>query len=295
MKHIRLYLTTLVAAFMAACSSMEVDDNELYSENFPKDFVDSVYMELHPELRAIQIKNYVKNHNAALKDSLSEEAYNKLMTDDTTAFFGDTAALHQLFVDHYCMGFSEEAWEDTWTGTVSLDSNCTTTRTYKQVFLIIGSDTTKILVDSVIINDKGNFEAVYGHDTTTTESKKYTIGESVEYFNRGTVYDSTVTCEVTENKVDGSLTAINKALLSDFNLYDAEDDMAAIKKIPVDMEAIAYQFLMYGRMNGWAYRKCTSEEKANPMSTLKAGETTNKLYCSESDTLTGVTIVREIK
>jgi hypothetical protein len=63
MKHIRLYLTTLAAVLMAACSSMEVDDNELYAENFPKDFVDSVYMELHPELVSLQIKRFVKDNN----------------------------------------------------------------------------------------------------------------------------------------------------------------------------------------------------------------------------------------
>jgi hypothetical protein len=46
---------------MAACSSMEVDDDELYVENFPKDFADTVYMNLHPELASIQIKQYVKD------------------------------------------------------------------------------------------------------------------------------------------------------------------------------------------------------------------------------------------
>jgi hypothetical protein len=54
---------------------MDVDDDELYVENFPKDFVDSVYMKLHPELKSIQIKQFVASHNDSLKKKMESEEY----------------------------------------------------------------------------------------------------------------------------------------------------------------------------------------------------------------------------
>ena len=136
MKYIRLYLTALTAAMMAACSSMEVDDNELNSENFPKDFSDTVYMQLHPELRSIQVRNYVKERNARLKDSLSADAYQALYDSDTTAFYTDTAKLHEIFVDAQCLNFAEEDWSDIWMEIVSPDVECKQKYSFKEVFFL---------------------------------------------------------------------------------------------------------------------------------------------------------------
>lgn len=291
MKYIRLYLTSLVAAFMAACSSMEVDENELYSENFPKDFSDSVYMQLHPELRSIQIRNYVKARNTRLKDSLSADAYQTLYDADTTAFYGDTAKLHEIFVDPMCLNFTEDDWADVWMEIVSPDITCKQKYTFKEVFLDFGTDTTKVFVDSVKTDEGGNFTFIYGKKgDATAASQEFAIGETIKYVNQGAVLDSTEICDTTDVVIPGALTAIHKSLLADYNLIETTDDLVKAKKAPLDLTAIAYQYLMFGRIHGWTYRKCTKEEKGNPVRPiLDAKETTDKYYCDDNG------VAREIK
>ncbi len=291
MKYIRLYLTALTAAMMAACSSMEVDDNELYSENFPKDFSDTVYMQLHPELRSIQVRNYVKERNARLKDSLSADAYQALYDSDTTAFYTDTAKLHEIFVDAQCLNFAEEDWSDIWMEIVSPDVECKQKYSFKEVFLDFGTDTAKVFVDSVKTDENGNFTVIYGKKTAATEpSQEFAIGETIKYVNKGAVMDSTEICDTNNVVIPGALTAIHKSLLADYNLFETQDDLAKLKKVPVDMEAIAYQYVVFGYSHGWTYRKCTKEEKGNPVRPiLDAKETTSKRYCDDNG------VAREIK
>ena len=291
MKHFRLYLITLAALLMAACSSMEVDDDELYVENFPKDFTDSVYMKLHPELQAIQVKQFVKAHNDSLKNQMDADKYQKMLDDDTTAFVQDTATLHEIFVTPYYVGYSEDDWADAWAPMISVDVSCTQQRTFKEVFLIIGSDTTKVFVDSVQVDSAGNFESIYGKaDSVKAESKKFVIGDTIEYFNKGTVYDSVEVCDSTTVEQPGGLSAIHKSLLMSFNMYDKSDDVAVLKKIPIDVKAIIYQYLVYGKLHGWTYRYCNADEKSNPTRPiLEVDDTTDKLYCDDNG------VAREIK
>ena len=292
MKHIRLYLTTLAAVLMAACSSMEVDDNELYAENFPKDFVDSVYMELHPELVSLQIKQFVKDHNDSLKTNMDADRYQKMYDKDTAAFSQDTSVLHEIFVTPFYVGFPEEDWVDVWTPITTYDVNCVTNMTYREVYLVIGSDTakTKVYVDSVKFDEKGNFASIYGKTDSTAASKEFVIGDTISYYNKGAVYDSTEVCDSVEVIQDGQLSAIQKSLVVSFNMYDKDNDLAALKKVPIDTKAVVYQYLVYGKLHGWTYRYCAAAEKKNPVRpVLDVSETTDKLYCDDNG------VAREIK
>ena len=294
MKSIRLYLTTLAAVFMAACSSMEVDDDELYVENFPKDFADTVYMNLHPELASIQIKQYVKDHNESLKASMDEAAYQKMYDEDTTAFSKDTAALHEIFVTPTYVGFSEDDWVDAWAPITTYDVTCNVNRTFKEIFLIIGKekkDTTKVFVDSVKLDTDGNFTKVYGKPAAlTAPSKQFDVNDTVVFFNKGAVYDSVEVCDSLAVVKEGELSAVHKSLVVNFNLYDVSDDIAALKKIALDMKAIAYQYIMYGQLHGWTYRRCKADEKKNPIRpVMGVDDTTSKLYCDDNG------VAREIR
>lgn len=290
MKCFRLYLTTLVAAFMVACSSMEVDDNELYSENYPKDFVDSVYINLHPELIAIHVKNYVKSYNQSIKDSLSAEKYEEMFAEDTAAFLGDTAQLHELYINSRCLGFSEDAWSEIWEQVPTSEETCNVSYTYKKVFLIIDTTKVKIFVDSVLLNDEGNFKTFYGRIDSTGTTQKFDLGDSIKYFNQGAEYDSVAVCDTNEVMVDGSLSAVEKSLLMECNFVGKSDDLKALEKVSYDKKAVVYQYLVYGRSHGWTYRYCTAAEKKNPIRPiLDASESTDKLYCDDNG------VAREIK
>ncbi|SHK98627.1 hypothetical protein [Fibrobacter sp. UWB12] len=52
--------------------------------------------------------------------------------------------------------------------------------------------------------------------------------------------------------------------LTEFNFIGVADDASLLLTVPVDYQAIAQQFNIYGRDHGWAYRACRPEEAANP-------------------------------
>ena len=128
------------------------------------------------------------------------------------------------------------------------------------------------------------------HYLLKSYSQKYILGEDIERLGQGDVYDTLKTCDTIDVVVDGSLSTLQTALLAMFNIYDREDDMVALKKVPVDMYAIEQQYLGYGKIHGWTYRRCTKEEKGNPVRPiLDAKETTSKRYCDDNG------VAREIK
>ena len=78
-------------AALMACSSMEVNDAEAVSDNYPSDFNASVYLELHPLLQTMQIMDYVKDKNAQFKASMDANTFKTKAAEDSIAFIGDTA------------------------------------------------------------------------------------------------------------------------------------------------------------------------------------------------------------
>ena len=79
-----LHLLTALGFFaLTACSSLDVNEAEAIEGNYPDDFSAAEYMALHPELRSLQIRDYVKNYNKALE--LSSDAIDA----DVEAFSAD--------------------------------------------------------------------------------------------------------------------------------------------------------------------------------------------------------------
>ena len=98
----------LLAGVLGACSSMSVDDP--YVENFPAGFSTSEYMALHPELRMLQVRDYVVARNNAFKDSVNKAGgdYNALKATDDALFAADVATLTAICVDSTLGGYSAD-------------------------------------------------------------------------------------------------------------------------------------------------------------------------------------------
>ncbi len=92
MKKLYQYTMILLAGVLGACSSLEV--SEPYSENLPAGFTAQGYMDVHPILRKLQIKDYVEVHNAVVKDSLT-----KMGVDYATVKAADDAAFAAMAPD----------------------------------------------------------------------------------------------------------------------------------------------------------------------------------------------------
>ncbi|WP_288800357.1 hypothetical protein [uncultured Fibrobacter sp.] len=188
-----LHLLTALGFFaLTACSSLDVNEAEAIEGNYPDDFSAAEYMALHPELRSLQIRDYVKNYNKALE--LSSDAIDA----DVEAFSADSAALYRIFITPEYAGYSEEFWLE----------------------------------------------------------------------------------------IEGQISTAQLTFLKQFNFYDTLDDLTALTKIPVDTLAISFQYLVFGREHGWAYRKCSDAEKKNPIQAETYPAV--KLYCDDDG------IIREI-
>jgi hypothetical protein len=283
MKRFRLYLTALVASVMAACSSMEVDDDELYSENFPKDFVDTVYMQLNPALRSRQIVDYIVSYNDSLKKNMKPEAYSEMFSKDSAAFYEDTSVIHEIFVNPFYLGMTEETWEDMWLTTYVDKVTCEKEKTIKEINLIMPSDTPRIIVDSVHYKAGTTIGTIYGKTAADPTSKAYVLGDTIKISNQDVAYDSLDICDTVTTEKPGALSGAYKSYLFAFNIYNALDDLAALKKVPLDLTPIAYHYVVYGKMHGLAYRRCTKEEKKNPVRpVLSINDTVDNLYCDDN-------------
>lgn len=297
MKKMKKFLPLISLAALMACSSMDVSESESMAGNYPDDFDVTVYMELHPELRSLQIQDYVSNYNTAL--GLESEA----ITEDTTAFLADTAQLHVIFTTPEYAGYSEDIWEEDWMSISIAVSDTVLTPTEIDTIYVkldsINAETEETTVLTVyyptfdLDEETNSVGTVSGYsDSTMTEAVSYEA-DSVsiivlwKYLKLDTLaYDTTVTesVEVTE----GSLTTAHKTLLKKFSFYDTTDDLAALETVPWDTAAFSYQFIAFGGAHGWAYRYCTDEEANN---TIRGSDVypASTYYCEDEDG-----VVREI-
>lgn len=310
MKNFKLLLSVAATAVMFGCSSMEVDEPEAYSENLPADFSYTEYLAIHPILRTLQIQDYVADINATV------DADTK--TADIAAFEKDTAELHKFYLDPYMGGYTEEEWVKDMSSGVKLDTvpdvvekrylNLTVVdssaepaaivkltvgtwdNTAEKKYTAVGAvtfdaipdaeDSTK--VDSVITKVSGKNEA--------GALVEFAIGDKISLDSRGTKTRlDTVSVKVVETAVEGGVMPADKLKkLKNFNVWNTSDDYATVMKIAVlDTFAISYQYVAYGRMHYWAYRRCTESEKQkeeilvpNPADKNWVGAT--KFYCDDN-------------
>lgn len=303
MKKMKKFLPLISLAALMACSSMDVSEDEAVAENYPDDFDVTVYMELHPELRSLQIQDYVSTYNSALTSGLGTEDKAAYITEDTTAFLADTAQLHVIFTTPEYAGYSEDIWEEDWMSiSITVVDTVLTPTEFDTIYVkldSINAETEETTVLTVYYpefnldeetNSKGT---VSGYsDSAMTEAVSYDV-DSVsiillwKYAKFDTLaYDTTITesVEVTE----GGLTTAHKTLLKKFSFYDTTDDLTALEAVPWDTAAFSYQFIAFGASHGWAYRYCTDEEANN---TIRGSDVypASKYYCEDDDG-----VVREI-
>lgn len=104
MKKLYQYTMILLAGVLGACSSLEV--SEPYSDSFPAGFTAQAYMQLHPILRKLQIKDYVEMRNSLVKDSVTNAGgdYAALKAADD-ATFAASPTLVQICSDPFMGGY----------------------------------------------------------------------------------------------------------------------------------------------------------------------------------------------
>lgn len=299
MKLLNKYLISVAAISMVACSSMDISDSEAVSENFPSDFNNAEYAQLHPELVSLQIRDYVKSHNAAVKNAQTNEQ----IAADQAAFEANMDLLHEIMVNPIYAGYSETYWENLWLPVVSEKTTCGKKFVTLNVQKLVASaeaesgvDTIDIkLQEPITVEPAGVMESdkmVHVSGMVDSVLQEFDIGDSV-WVMKGSKMGSSVVdssaCVTVPDSVPGTGPQKNDiTFLKNFNFTDTEDDLAALREIKIDTLAISLQYSMFGRDNGWAYRKCTEAEAGNPAITEVYPVT--KLYCVDDSG-----VVREIK
>lgn len=285
MKNSFKYLMLLAVAALTACSSMEVDEAEAVEENFPSDFVAAEYMELHPSLRSLQVRDYVDAYNDNL--GLSKEE----IEADTAAFMADTAQLHKIYTEPTLGGYSEELWEESWESYYEDSTSCiieTDTVSMKLDDLVNGQVFT-VYVESITYDAEGVITEIQGYeDSAKTSAVTHVISTDLTVAKRGTVtVPDTISCETIQVEISGGLTKDVVRQLKLFSFHDTENDYEKLLEVPVDTFAISYQYVLFGRSHGWPYRACKDDELDNPIQT----ETypVSKFYCADG------ALIREIK
>lgn len=292
MKKMHQFMTVLAAAALAACSSMDISEQEALSENFPADFNAAEYSSLHPVLHSMEVRDYVSAYNAKVKDSVGATEYTALMTADNLAFVGDsakgsvgdTAVIHKILVDPHMGGYSEEQWGYIWLSTTRTDT--VWKKTLKTCKLSTKDEAGKpikfdVTVDSTLSDSLKGFVVIYGKDSTE-ESKTFDLRDSSYAFvQKSEKYDSTVV-ETKDVEVKGNFSVKQATYVKTFNMigFPKETLYETLAAVPMDEFAISYQYTVFGRSHGWAYRRCTEEEKLHPIKTEVYPA--KKYYCDDN-------------
>lgn len=285
MKNSFKYLMLLAVAALTACSSMEVDEAEAVEENFPSDFVAAEYMELHPSLRSLQVRDYVDAYNDNL--GLSKEE----IEADTAAFMADTAQLHKIYTEPTLGGYSEELWEESWESYYEDSTSCIieTDTVSMKLDDLVNDQVLTVYVESITYDAEGVITEIQGYeDSAKTSAVTHVISTDLTVAKRGIVtVPDTISCETIQVEISGGLTKDVVRQLKLFSFHDTEKDYEKLLEVPVDTFAISYQYVLFGRSHGWPYRACKDDELDNPIQT----ETypVSKLYCADG------ALIREIK
>lgn len=299
MKFLNKFLISASVLSLAACSSMSVDEDEAVSGNFPADFDKAVYIQLHPELVSLQVRDYVTDYNTGAKETLEKDS----ITADEDAFVADTVSLHKIYADMNLAGFGEEKWQEAWAPVTKDSIHCNTA----QVFTVLNykevnadgdtSELKKIFEPITIVydtEDTNKIVSAKGKADTVETADELSLVFSESLFlmtgkQMGTTKTDTTSCDTIPLSIPGSISKTNLNFLKNFNFVDTRDDYKKLKAIQLDSMAIAYQYVMFGQSHGWAYRKCKDSEKGNEPKVDDVYPDT-KLYCADDSG-----VVREIK
>ena len=314
MKNFKILFSIAVASAFVGCSSMAIDDEEILEGNLPADFDVNEYMELHPELKRIQIKDFIAIHNEnaekAAKNAGTAAEFKTAKAADEAAFEADTATIHKIVTTY--AGYTEDAWNLTLQGS-----------TKDSVIYKTSTDTLAVGVKSKTEADAKFVKVWFCPDSANGGS--ITLDADAAISAVSAFADSTCTGAATEyaaadfefnTKADGTAAAglkireskdsvgvesvpvegmVNPALIKaakEYNFVDALDDTLAIAAIQLDLFAISYQYSAYGQDHGWAYRRCKEGDNlgkylyeldpATATYTATAEYPMTKLYCDDN-------------
>lgn len=304
MKNFKILFSVAVASALVACSSMDVDDDEALAGNFPSGFSFAEYAEIHPQLVRIQVRDYVTDYNAKLADAAKalgpeeQAAFDARKAADIEAFAAlDTSVLHSILVDRFLGGYTEADWTEDWSGgeawvktaETRLDTLSLAFDTPEGVVKVVLKQNKGDETGSITYDENGKITAVSGFEKCPTtgcvDPKEVIVGEdwTLAQKNVKTALD-TISIDSVLVPTEGAISAEHMKVLNRLNFYDnASNDLDSLLAVVarVDTFAVSYQYVMYGKSHGWAYRKCNDDEMENPRYDGEYPAT--KLYCADGN------------
>ncbi len=283
---------------------MDVDDEEALAGNFPADFSDAAYIQLHPELVRVQIKDFVASYNSKLADAAkangTQAAFDSTKEADVAKYADSTEMLHTIMVSTQLGGFTEADWEKDWAG--GTKDSVFASETKRDTLILAIDDSTDAAAPVVTLvyfgvkkgavtgkidyaEDGTTITAVHGYKTcdktACSDTVDIEITEKMSFNKKGTKAETdTLKMDTISVPTAGAISAAHMKVLNQLNFYGVDDDLTMLQSVAIDTFAISYQYVMFGRAHGWAYRPCTEAEKANPVKTEVYPAT--KLYCDDN-------------
>lgn len=226
---------------------------------------------------------------------LEESAVVKAYMADTARLFADSMTMHSMFVNPFVggiAGYTEEDWAKNWNRTDTVITVDSTMRvdTLKMFVLTTVDDST--IVNPVFLNTspddtKGKISydekdgkkiivKLEGYsDSAYTEEVSFSNPEGLKFDTKNRTrtdvklekVDTTRTPELTVG-----LALDKRAFIAGFNYYDEVDAEGNVKVVDdtlmlataaLDTNAIRFQYVLFGKLHGWAYRFCTDDELNN--------------------------------
>ena len=304
MKNFKLLFSAAVASALIGCSSMDVDDEEALAGNFPADFSDAAYIQLHPELVRVQIKDFVASYNSKLADAAkangTQAAFDSTKEADVAKYADSTEMLHTIMVSTQLGGFTEADWEKDWAG--GTKDSVFASETKRDTLILAIDDSTDAAAPVVTLvyfgvkkgavtgkidyaEDGTTITAVHGYKkcdkTACSDTVDIEITEKMSFNKKGTKAETdTLKMDTISVPTAGAISDAHMKVLNQLNFYGVDDDLTMLQSVAIDTFAISYQYVMFGKAHGWAYRPCTEAEKANPVKTEVYPAT--KLYCDDN-------------
>ena len=313
MKNFKILFSIAVASALVGCSSMAVDENEALEGNLPADFDVNEYMELHPELKRLQIKDYIAIYNEsaekAAKAAGTAAEFKTAKAADEAAFEADTATIHKIVTTY--AGYTEDAWNltlqnstrdsavvESRTDTIAVGVKSKAEADAKFTKVWFCPDSTN--KGSITIEaDAVSAVTAFADSTCTGEAKDYAAADYD--FNLKTdkpaeaglkIREAKDTVDVIQVPVEGMVNPALVKAAKEYNFVDATNDWDLIAAIPLDLFAISYQYSAFGQDHGWAYRRCKEGDNLGRLlyeldpATLTYNATAEypmtKLYCDDN-------------
>jgi len=197
-------------------------------------------------------------------------------------------------------GFTEADWEKDWAG--GTKDSVFASETKRDTLILAIDDSTDAAAPVVTLvyfgvkkgavtgkidyaEDGTTITAVHGYKTcdktACSDTVDIEITEKMSFNKKGTKAETdTLKMDTISVPTAGAISTAHMKVLNQLNFYGVDDDLTMLQSVAIDTFAISYQYVMFGKAHGWAYRACTEAEKANPVKTEVYPAT--KLYCDDN-------------